>query len=99
MTNIKTKAYLIALQKYVLIDVGILLLFISLPFLVNPDSNFEIIFKAVFFSAFITPAICHYEIKRSQQLPFYDNLSISLFFLYGTLGLLKIIVPFTFGIL
>ena len=96
MTTITAKAYLITLRKYMLTDIGVLVLLIALPFLVNPDSGYSIIFKAIFLSTVITPAICFYEIKRSNQLPFYDNLNISLFLFYGCVGLLKIIIAFTF---
>ncbi|MAO66571.1 MAG: hypothetical protein CL666_16390 [Balneola sp.] len=92
MTIIKTKAYLIVLRKYALIDVGVLLLLVAVPLFSNSNNIPETVLKALFYSGFITPVISYFEFKKSHQLPFFDNLNISLFPLYAGLLILKVII-------
>ena len=82
--------YRILLRKYLLIDLGVLLLLIALPVYIAPDDALSSIRKAVLYSGLITPAINYLELKKSHLLPFFDNLGVSLATVYGTLFLLKV---------
>jgi|AntRauTorckE6833_2_1112554.scaffolds.fasta_scaffold06156_4 hypothetical protein len=88
----KYVAYKILLKKYFLIDMGVLLLLITLPIYVNPQDVHSIILRAILYSGFITPVISYFEIKKSHKLPFFDNLNVSLAPLYSFLLITKIIL-------
>lgn len=90
--------YVILLKKYFLIDFGVLLLLIALPLYSNPDEIFSTIRRGILYSGFITPAIGYFEIKKSHQLPFFDNLKISPLLVYGVLLLLKIILSLSISL-
>lgn len=87
----KTLAYKVLLKKYLLVDLGVLILLITLPLFSNPDGISSIIQRSFFYSGFITPMISYFEIKKNQQLLFFDNLNISIFSVYTVLFLLKVI--------
>lgn len=88
----KKLGYKILLKKYLLIDLGVLLLLIVIPIYENPGDLSTIVKKAILYSGFITPAISYFEIKKSHQLPFFDNLKVSLLFLYVILIVVKILL-------
>ncbi len=94
----KIVAYKILLKKYLFVDFGVLLLLITIPFFSNPDSNSSNIQRAIFYSGFITPVITYLEIKKSHQLPFFNNLNVSLFPTYSVLLLLKILISLSLAI-
>ena len=85
----KKLAYMVLLRKYFLIDLGVLLLLIVLPIYNDPQGAKEIFLRAFFYSGFITPIISYTEIKRSHQLPFFDNLNLSQLTFYILLLLFK----------
>ena len=82
--------YKILLKKYLLIDLGVLLLLIVLPAYASPTDVFSVFRKAILYSGFLTPAISYMEVKRSHQLPFFDNLGVSFPSFYTCILLLKI---------
>jgi hypothetical protein len=85
----KFLAYRILLKKYLLIDLGVLLLLITLPLFMNSNDFISIIRRAFLYSGLITPIICYFEIKNSDQLPFFFNLKTSVFGFFGILFGLK----------
>lgn len=91
----KKLGYAILLKKYLLVDMGVLLLLIVLPIYVNPGEVVTIVQRAILYSGFITPVINYFEIKKSLQLPFYDNLKVSPLTLYVRMLTIKIILSFS----
>ena len=87
----KFLAYRVLLKKYLLIDLGVLLLLIVLPLFMNPNDVSSILRRAIFYSSFITPAICYFEIKKNNQLPFFNNLQTTVFGFFGSLFGIKIL--------
>lgn len=82
-------AYNILLKKYLLIDLGVLLLLIVIPIYDNPGDLSTIVKKAILYSGFITPVVSYFEIKKSNQLPFFNNLKGSLLSIYVILLVVK----------
>lgn len=87
----KKLGYSILLKKYLLVDIGVLLLLIAIPLSIDPEALPSILQRALFYSGFITPAVSYLEIKKSNQLPFFNNLKVSLLSIYVILLLAKTI--------
>lgn len=81
--------YRILFRKYLSIDLGILFMLIALPLYFSVNDDLSTIRRAILYSGFITPAISYLEIKKSHQLPFFDNLGVFLLPFYSVLLLLK----------
>lgn len=92
----KFQAYKILFRKYALIDIGVLFLLLVLPFLFSTNQGTYFLQKGILLSGFVTPVMCHLEIKRSNQLPFFYNLGIPLLMVYAVLIALKTL--FAFGV-
>ncbi len=88
----KKLGYSVLLKKYLTIDAGVLLMLIVLPLLLKTEDVAPTLQRAFIYSGFITPAVCYFEIKKSNQLPFFDNLTISFLPLFIFLIIVKIIL-------
>lgn len=89
--KIKT-AFKYLAKKYALIDFGVLLLLAAMPVLGRSSLDISVFSKAILYSGLITPAVCFYELKKTDLLPFFDNLRAPVFVLFGIIFLLKIII-------
>lgn len=85
-------AYKLLLKKYFLVDFGVLMLLITIPLYLNSVEVSSIIQRALFYSGPITPIVSYFEITKSNQLPFFDNLNISIFPIYTVILFLKVII-------
>lgn len=91
-------AYNILLKKYLLIDLGVLLLLIVIPIYDNPGDLSTIVKKAILYSGFITPVVSYFEIKKSNQLPFFNNLKGSLLSIYVILLVVKVFLSLSIAL-
>lgn len=64
------------LKKYFIIDFGVLMILLGIPIIARPELASYFIGRGIFYSAIITPLICYYEIKKGNELPFFDNIGI-----------------------
>lgn len=94
----KKLGYSILLKKYLVIDLGILLLLIVLPLSNDPEEGYSIVHRALFYSGFITPAVSYFEIKKGNQLPFFNNLNVSLLSIYVILLVAKIVLSISIAL-
>lgn len=94
----KKLGYSILLKKYFLIDLGVLLLLTFLPLYIDPEELNSIVQRALFYSGFITPVISYLEIKKSNLLPFFDNIGVFQIPFYISLLVVKILLSISIAL-